>query len=86
MFHCLSENIRKNPTGQGDDYKFGSLLVHTCFKENYELIAIDLSKQKALDAHLKVIRQVDLTEYLDQAWKKTLFEGRRVLKEAEEYY
>ena len=39
------ENIRKTPSGQGDDYKFGSVLVHTYFKENYKLIAIDLSKK-----------------------------------------
>ena len=39
------ENIRKIATGQGDDYTTGSLLDYSYFKENYRMIAIDLSKQ-----------------------------------------
>ena len=38
-------NIRKNATGQGDDYTTGCLLDYSYFKENYKMIAIDLSKQ-----------------------------------------
>ena len=44
------ENIRKITTGQGDDYTTGCLLDYSYFNENYKLIAIDLSKQQALDA------------------------------------
>ena len=44
------ENIRKIATGKGDGYTTGCLLDYTYFKENYKLIAIDLSKQQALDA------------------------------------
>ena len=33
------------------------LLDYAYFKEKYRLIAVDLSKQKALDADLKVIQQ-----------------------------
>ena len=42
------ENIRKIATGQGDDYTTGCLLHYPYFKD--KRIAIDLSKQKALDA------------------------------------
>ena len=38
------ENIRRIATGQGDDYTTGCLLDYSYFKENYKLIAIDLSK------------------------------------------
>ena len=44
------ENIRKNATGKGDDYTTGYLLDYPYFKENHKMIAIDLSKQQALDA------------------------------------
>ena len=42
------ENIRKIATGQGDDFTTGCLLDYTYFKENYKMIAIDLSKQQEL--------------------------------------
>ena len=45
------ENI-KTATGQRDDYATGCLLDHPYFKENYKMIAMDLSKQQALDADL----------------------------------
>ena len=44
------ENIRKIYTGQGDGYTTGFLLDYSYFKENYQMIAIDLSKQQALNA------------------------------------
>ena len=44
------ENIRKIATGKGDDYTTGCLLDYPYFKDNYKMIAIDLSKQQALDA------------------------------------
>ena len=44
------ENIRKIATGQGGDYTIGCLLVYSYLKKNYKMIAIDLSKQKTLDA------------------------------------
>ena len=31
---------------------------YVCFKDNYRLIAIDLSKQKALDADPRAIQQI----------------------------
>ena len=50
--------MRKVSTGHGDDYTTGSLLGYTYFKDNYRLIAVDLSKQKALDADLRAIQQI----------------------------
>ena len=44
------DEVRKVSTGQGDDYTSGCLLDYAYFKDNYRLIAVDLSKQKALDA------------------------------------
>ena len=42
------ENIRKIATAKGDDYTTGCLLNYSYFKENYKMIAIDLSKQQAM--------------------------------------
>ena len=49
------ENIRKISTGQGDDYKTGCLLDYIYFKKYCKMIAVDLSKQQALDADPKAI-------------------------------
>ena len=49
------DELRKESTGQGDDYTTGCLLDFSYFKENYRLIAADLSKQKALDADKREI-------------------------------
>ena len=38
------ENIRKNATGQGDDYTTGCLLGYSYFKDHCKMIAIDFSK------------------------------------------
>ena len=42
------ENIRKVATGQGDDYATGWVLDYVYFRDIYEMIAIDLSKQQTL--------------------------------------
>ena len=55
------ENIRKSATGQGDDYTTGCLLDYPYFKENYKMIAIDLSKQQALDVNPRAIQQINFT-------------------------
>ena len=44
------ENISKICTGSGDDYTADSLLDYPYFKDSYKMIAVDLSKQQALDA------------------------------------
>ena len=51
------DEIRKTSTGQGDDYTTGSLLDYQYSKDHYQLIAVDLSNQKELDAYSKAIQQ-----------------------------
>ena len=58
------ENIRKITTGQEDDYTGGCLLDYNYFNNYYQMIAIDLSKQQALDADPKAIQQVNFTRNL----------------------
>ena len=50
--------IRKVSTWYGDDYTTGCLLDYSYFKDHYRLIAVDLSKQKALDADPRAIQQI----------------------------
>ena len=61
------DNIQKVTTGQGDDYTTGCLLDYPYFKEHYQLIVIDLSKQQALDADSKAIQQISFIGNLYQA-------------------
>ena len=49
------ENIRKIATGQGDDYTTGCLLDYSYFADTYKMIAVDLSRQQALDADPRAI-------------------------------
>ena len=60
------ENIRKIATGQGDDYTTGCLLDYSYFVDTYKMIAIDLSKQQALDADPTAIQQINFTANLDR--------------------
>ena len=53
------ENVRKIATDQGDDYRSGCLLDYIYFKSFYKMIAIDLNKQKLLDADPKAIQQIN---------------------------
>ena len=61
------EKIRKIYTGQGDDYTTCCLLDYSYFNENYTMIAIDLSKQQALDADPRAIQQVNFTANSERA-------------------
>ena len=61
------KNIRKVAAGQGDDYTTDCLLDYICFKNYYKIIAVDLSKQRALDADPKTIQQINFTANLDRA-------------------
>ena len=61
------ENIRKVATGKGDDYTTGCLLDYTYFRDNYKMIAIDLSRQQALDPDTRKIQQINFTADLDRA-------------------
>ena len=46
--------------GKGEDYTTGSLLDFNYFDKHYKLVAVDLSKQKELDADLRAIQQTEL--------------------------
>ena len=59
------ENIRKIATGQGVDYTTDCLLDYICLKNDCKMIAVDLSKQQALDADPKAIQQINFTANLD---------------------
>ena len=67
------ENIRKIATGKGDDYTTGCLLDYHCFKKNYKMIAVDLSRQNELDADPRAIQQINFTANLDRAANTTIF-------------
>ena len=67
------ENIRRTTTGQGDDFTTGCLLDYSYFKENSKMIAIDLSKQQALDADPRAIQQINFTANLDTVGNTTMF-------------
>ena len=66
------ENVRKIATGRGDDYTTSCLLDYSYFKENYKMIAIDLSKQQVLDADPRSIQQISFTANLDRAGNTTM--------------
>ena len=66
------DNIQKNAIGQGDDYTTGCLLDYS-FKNYCRMIAIDLSKQQALDADPKAIQHINFTANLDQAGNTKMF-------------
>ena len=65
------DEVRKVSTGYGDDYTTGCLLDYAYFKDNYRLIAVDLSKQKALDADPRAIQQIIFTGKIKAAEANT---------------
>ena len=77
----IYENIRKIATGQGDDYTTGCLLDYSHFMDTYKMIAVDLSKQQALDADPKEIQQINFTANIDRAGNTRVY---FILEEAKE--
>ena len=75
------ENIRKIAIGKGDDYTTSCLLDYPYFKENYKMIAIDLSRQNELDADPRAIQQINFTANLDRAGNTIIF---FIIEEAKE--
>ena len=75
------DNIRKIATGQGDDYATGSLLDYPYLADTYKIIAVDLSKQQALDADPGAIQQINFTANLDRAGNTRVY---FILEEAKE--
>ena len=94
FYHQLIDDLikqydkgKKVFTGQGNGYTTGCLLDYAYFKDNYRLIAVDLSKQKALDANPREIQQIVFQEVVGGAdgtkirlytilekWKETVLE------------
>ena len=58
------DEIRKVSTGYGDDYATSFLLDYAYFKDNYKLFAVDLSKQKALEADSRASQQILLQGFV----------------------
>ena len=67
------ENIRKIATSQVDDYTTNCLLDYLYVYDSYKMIAIDLSKQKALDADPRTNQQVNFTANLDRAGNTRIY-------------
>ena len=67
------DNIRKIATGRGDDYTTGCLLDYSYFTDTYKMIAVDLSRQQALDADTRAIQQINFTANLDRAGNTRIY-------------
>ena len=65
--------------GKGEDYTTGSLLDYSYFKEHYKLVAVDLSKQKELDADPRAIQQIEFKYMLET--NSTIFWVLEISKE-----
>ena len=50
--------VRKIALGAGDDYTTACLLDFNCVKNNSRITAVDLSKQKVIDADPRAIQQI----------------------------
>ena len=57
--------LKKVMIGKGEDYTTGSLLDYDYFKKHYKLVAVDLSKQKELDADPRAIQQIEFKYILE---------------------
>ena len=51
--------LKRVMIGKGEDYTTGSLLYYNYFDKYYKLVAVDLSKQKELDADPRAIQQIE---------------------------
>ena len=51
--------LKKVMIGKGENYTTGSLLDFNYFDKHYKLVAVDLSKQKELDADPRTIQQIE---------------------------
>ena len=58
------DEIRKIATGKGDNCTTGCLLDYDYFKKNFQLIAVDLSKQRELNADPRAIQQIEIIRML----------------------
>ena len=77
------DTIWKTVTRQWDGYKTGCFLDSNYFKECYNVIAIDLSKQQELDSDPKAIQQRNFTGNLHRAEGATAF---FIIEEAKKHF
>ena len=77
------DEARQVSTGHDDHYTTGSLLDYGYFKDNYRLIAVDLSKQRALDADPRAIQQIVFQGFVggDDNTKTRLYANLKQSKE-----
>ena len=71
--HKINDNIQKIITSQGDDYITGYFLDYNYIKKRYKMIAINLSKQQALDTNPKEIQQINFTGNLNGNSNRLMF-------------
>ena len=57
--------LKKVMIGKGEYYTTGSLLDYDYIKKNYQLVAVDLSKQKELAADPRAIQQIEFKYMLE---------------------
>ena len=60
--------LKKVMIGKGEDYTTGSLLDFDYFDKHYKLVAVDLSKQKELDADPRAIQQIGYSKNLKKLY------------------
>ena len=59
------DEIKRTATRNGNDYTTGCLLDYQYFKNHYQLIAVDLSKQNELNGDPRGIKQIEFYGMLD---------------------
>ena len=64
-YSLTNASICKIETGHGDDYSTSCFLNYNYLKNYYKVIALDLSKQQALDADPSAIQQINFTGNLN---------------------
>ena len=69
----IYENIQKITRSKGDNSTISCLLDYTYCKENYQLIAIDLSKEQTLNANPNAIYQINFKGNIHQKGYTTIF-------------
>ena len=68
------DEVRKDSTGQGDEYTAGYLLDSAYFRDHKRLIAVVLSKQKALDTNPFKINSTNIISR--SCWKSWWYKNK----------
>ena len=75
--------LKKVMIGKGEDYTSGALLDFNYFDKHYKLVAVDLFKQKGLDADPRAIQQIEFKYMLgtDSTIYRVLEKSRETILE-----